>query len=389
MESALWRTGPAESFPKIKVPTRFGAFQKVNKIVPAAGQIAARTAPLARQFTKALSRLVSQPRLILHAALVTAVAAIVFTSSGASTHFAAVNVLSNQTGYGALDQTATAVAAADIAAKANLAVSSDANAKASDLKGQVALATSDDNYLAKRQVIATAGTASRTISTYTVQAGETLSGIANKFGITSSTIKWANGLDDENAITPGDSLTILPVSGLSYTVAAGDTADSLAKKYQANADQIISFNNAEVKGLQPGQKIIIPDGVKEEAPAPAPAPVARTVAAPRLTYYAGSGNGYAFGYCTWYVASRRSVPSNWGNAVSWYYMAQASGWAVGSVPVPGAIGWDSWNSWGAGHVTYVEQVSGNQVLISEMNGVAGWDRVGYRWAPISEFRYIY
>jgi len=51
-------------------------------------------------------------------------------------------------------------------------------------------------------------------------------------------------------------------------------------------------------------------------------------------------NSYAYGYGTWYVAMRRSVPPNWGNnARNWYYMAQASGYAVGSKPVAGAIAW--------------------------------------------------
>ena len=44
-----------------------------------------------------------------------------------------------------------------------------------------------------------------------------------------------------------------------------------ASAFGANAAQILSFNNAEVKGLTPGMKIIVPDGVKKDAPKPAPA----------------------------------------------------------------------------------------------------------------------
>jgi surface antigen len=165
----------------------------------------------------------------------------------------------------------------------------------------------------------------------------------------------------------------------------------------ANAAQIISFNNAEVKGLVPGQQIIIPDGVKADAPKPAAAAVSAIAAAPSskfansastaLTHFAFSGNGYAYGYCTYYVASRRSVPSYWGNASAWYYNAQASGFGVGSTPVPGAIAWSGTGYYG--HVAYVESVSGGSVTVSEMNYNGGWNRVSYRTVPASTFRYIY
>jgi surface antigen len=162
---------------------------------------------------------------------------------------------------------------------------------------------------------------------------------------------------------------------------------------QPNAAQIASFNNAEIKGLTPGEKIIIPDGVKYEAPAPAPAPVAsRTQVAsnnfvPHLTSFFSGANGYAYGYCTYYVASRRSIPGFWGDARNWYYNAQASGFSVGSTPVAGAIAWTGAGYYG--HVAYVESVSGGNVTISEMNFNGNWNRVTYRTTSASSFRYIY
>jgi surface antigen len=198
-------------------------------------------------------------------------------------------------------------------------------------------------------------------------------------------------------IKPGQTLTILPVSGLMHTVTAGETAESIASAYSANAAQILSFNNAEVKGLSAGMKIIVPDGLKQDAPKPA-APAARSLVAgastvksqgtaPQLTRFAFSGNGYSYGYCTYYVASRRAVPSNWGNANAWYYNAQASGFSVGSVPVAGAIAWTGAGYYG--HVAFVESVNGNSVVVSEMNYNGGWNRISSRTASASEFRYIY
>ncbi len=97
------------------------------------------------------------------------------------------------------------------------------------------------------------------------------------------------------------------------------------------------------------------------------------------------GNHFAYGYCTWYVATRRCVP--WlGNAKDWYGAAAAMGYKEGTQPVAGAIvvfrpGVDGVSS--LGHVAYVEAVGpaagipAGSFKLSEMN-FAGWDVVDYR-----------
>ena len=99
-------------------------------------------------------------------------------------------------------------------------------------------------------------------------------------------------------------------------------------------------------------------------------------------------NHYAHGQCTWYVAGRREIPSNWGNAVSWYYHAVASGWSVGSTPAVAAIAWTPSGRYG--HVALVEQVSadGLKVNVSEMN-YRGVGVKSSRWVPANQFKYIY
>jgi surface antigen/LysM repeat protein len=324
-------------------------------------------------------------------------AVVVLANNPAMAHAVSVRISSAHAGIGStLDPATTASVAADMAEGSHMLVAGTATRTATSKNQQVSLLTADDDALAKRQVITTAGNATRDISTYTVQPGETLSGIASKFNITTDTLKWANSLSDADMVKPGQNLTILPVSGLLYTVQSGDTPGSLAGSYQANAAQILSFNNAEVKGLTPGMQIIIPDGVK-------PQPVATTQVAsagnstgsvlgtttyqPSLTHYGYSGNGYSYGYCTYYVASRRGLPSNWGNANAWYYNAQASGFSVGNSPVPGAIAWSGAGYYG--HVAYVEGVSGGMVTVSEMNYNGNWGHVTSRTVPAYSFRYIY
>ena len=126
--------------------------------------------------------------------------------------------------------------------------------------------------------------------------------------------------------------------------------------------------------------------------APPPAPVVQTAVATSTGAIAPFGtyrNNYAYGQCTWYVASRRPTPTNWGNANTWYYRAAAAGRRVGSIPAVGAIAWTSAGRYG--HVALVERVSadGRQVTISEMNYNGNWNRITTRTVPASYFRYIY
>jgi murein DD-endopeptidase MepM/ murein hydrolase activator NlpD len=103
---------------------------------------------------------------------------------------------------------------------------------------------------------------------YTVEKGDTLSTIAEKFGISTETIRWENNMSNDN-ITVGDSLKILPVTGISYKVAKGDSVYSIAKKLDSDAQKIVDFPfndfaNPETFSLVEGQMLIVPDGVKPQ-----------------------------------------------------------------------------------------------------------------------------
>jgi len=101
------------------------------------------------------------------------------------------------------------------------------------------------------------------IENYTVQGGDTISTIAEKFSISVSTILWENGLSAYSIIRPGDSLDILPVSGITHKVVSGETIGSIAKKYNAEEIDILEVNKlASADKLQVNQKIIVPGGKK-------------------------------------------------------------------------------------------------------------------------------
>lgn len=112
------------------------------------------------------------------------------------------------------------------------------------------------------------------VTVYTVVSGDTLSGIAEKFDISTNTIRWANNLSPKSTIRVGQKLDILPVSGVQYTVKKGDTISGIAAKFDVSQTAILDFNDLDSSDkIVPGLEIIIPDG----EPIPAPKPVVKSV----------------------------------------------------------------------------------------------------------------
>lgn len=105
---------------------------------------------------------------------------------------------------------------------------------------------------------------------------------------------------------------------------------------------------------------------------------AQATQAVSMAIRAGTGpwpNHFSYGYCTWYVATRRFV-AWFGNAIEWWPNARAYGFPEGQSPQVGAI-MVTRESW-FGHVAYVEAVNGDgSWTVSEMN-FAGWAVVDRR-----------
>ncbi len=102
---------------------------------------------------------------------------------------------------------------------------------------------------------------STAISTYVVRPGDTLSEIALLFDVSVNTIVWANDLGTHPVIQPGETLVILPVSGINYAIKKGDTLASIIKRYGGDQNEILEYNGLSSAGdLVVGDSILIPDG---------------------------------------------------------------------------------------------------------------------------------
>jgi murein DD-endopeptidase MepM/ murein hydrolase activator NlpD len=98
------------------------------------------------------------------------------------------------------------------------------------------------------------------ISIYVVREGDSFSSIANMFDVSVNTIIWANNMSRGQKLKIGETLVILPITGIQHTIKRGDTLDNIAKKYGSNVEEILSFNGIEEGALQLGELLIIPDG---------------------------------------------------------------------------------------------------------------------------------
>ena len=158
----------------------------------------------------------------------------------------------------------------------------------------------------------------KAFETYVVASGDTLTVIAEKFGLSLSTILWSNSLTFRSTIRPGQSLIIPPIDGVQYSVKSGDTLSRIARQYNGDIDRILAFNNMKsTDSLSIGQKIMIPDG---EPPAPVPqrtSSLASIFTAPSTPRGSSTGSG------------------NWVWPTDWRVITQYYGWRHTGLDIDG------------------------------------------------------
>lgn len=198
---------------------------------------------------------------------------------------------------------------------------------------------------------------------YTVQNGDTVSSIADKFGVSVNTILWQNNLSSADDISIGEKLEILPVTGIAHKVEKGDTVESIAKKYGLPAaDAIIefpfnTFANDETLALAIGQTIIVPNGVMPQAGG-----IAAPAIAVQLTPNAGSVT--ALGAFVWPTQGIIT------QGFYWYH----PGIDIANAAAPNVLAADAgtivaegWDATGYGNRILIDHGNGFQTLYAHMS----------------------
>ncbi|MCH5385166.1 glycoside hydrolase family 25, partial [Limosilactobacillus reuteri] len=96
--------------------------------------------------------------------------------------------------------------------------------------------------------------------TYIVQPGDTLSGIAEKYGTTYQNLAAINSIGDPNHISVGQVLKVTgqPTSENTYFVQAGDTLSGVATKFGTTVSDLVSRNHiANPNVIYVGQKLYL------------------------------------------------------------------------------------------------------------------------------------
>jgi murein DD-endopeptidase MepM/ murein hydrolase activator NlpD len=226
----------------------------------------------------------------------------------------------------------------------------------------VALASNENPIGDERRLSAT----SDQISTYVVREGDSLSMIADMFNVSINTIRWANDMSGKSTIRPGQTLVILPVTGIRHIVKKGDTAKSIATKYKGDLEEILQYNGLEDgASLAIGTEIIIPDGEIVVTPSKSSGGASRAYSGPT---YAG-----------YYLRPTHGVRSQGLHGHNGIDIAAPVGTpvyasAAGEVIVSQSSGWNG----GYGNYIVVKHGNGTQTLYAHLSStsVAVGDSVG-------------
>jgi len=218
----------------------------------------------------------------------------------------------------------------------------------------------------------------QTTLAYTVQEGDTVFGIAEKFALSPYTIFWANSeilQDSVHLLYPGQVLRIPPVDGVIHLVAEGDTVESIAAAYGVEVEAIVARGYNPIRGdedLVAGMLLIVPGGEREMVAWRPPVTVAgtdsygyggNTGACPGA--YAGYGGTGVF---TWPTDRHYLSGYDYGLGHGGIDLATNLGDPIYAAD-GGVVVYSGWNTWGYGNLVIVNHGNGYQSFYAHLSGI--------------------
>ena len=227
------------------------------------------------------------------------------------------------------------------------------------------------------------------ITTYKVLDGDTVFGIAEKYGLEPQTILWGNVnilSDDPHRLNPGQELNILPVDGVYWEWLGGIPFGDWAKYYGVTAADIIElpgnhidansvgdYNNANIKT---GTWLIIPGGKREFISWSAPLGVTReNPASARVLGEGACGpvSGGAVGYGAYVYPTNKHYLSGFDYSEATNHrgidLAGNEGEGVYAADA-GVIVYSGWNNYGYGNMIMIDHGNGFQSLYAHLSVIS-------------------
>jgi murein DD-endopeptidase MepM/ murein hydrolase activator NlpD len=223
---------------------------------------------------------------------------------------------------------------------------------------------------------------------YTVEKGDNVFGIAEKFGLEPETVLWGNYyvlLDNPHQLEAGQELNILPVNGTYHEWQQGEGLNGIASYYGVKPEDIINYpaNNLDIAtigdfsnpNIAPGTWLIVPNGRREYVSWSAPLGVTREN--PAYARVLGPGacdaiSGGAVGYGTFIWPSNKHYLSGFDyapNANHWGIdIAGNEGEGVYASDA-GVIVYAGWNNYGYGNMILIDHGGGFQSLYAHLSGL--------------------
>jgi murein DD-endopeptidase MepM/ murein hydrolase activator NlpD len=199
------------------------------------------------------------------------------------------------------------------------------------------------------------------LSSYTVRSGDTIARIATRYGLASTTIYWANrpAIPNPALLHIGQVLVIPPMDGLLIKIGPKDNLETLAKRYNIDAQDIVDANNLPEASVVLGEVVIIPGA------SGGPIPKAKTTRS--------SGSVPSSGW-RWPVGGDSYVSQYFWSGHHAVDIAAPYGTPVYAA-VSGTVVYAGWRSYtGGGNVIWVKEGS---KLYTTYNHLSSWNvRVG-------------